>query len=511
MELDRPAIEAELERILTSRCFRARKILSQFLRYIVRESLAGKQTQITQHAIALHALGRSTDFSALESPLVRVQARRLRDQLGEYYATEGRFDTIRIDLPMGSYCPEFSHQHPVFPLERANAAVSQSQGPSIMCIPRHFVTDENVGTSFITRLTNDYVAALAKFSFCQVTLANASWQSDVWQQYGADFILFFDLYPTESGYSLKCSLVHGVNQQIIWGHNFPLEKSYPTPASINPIFKRIAHDTLNYETGVAHHYWVRQQLDSGKPIASQHQVLVAVRQYLWNPSPTTFRTSWQACTQRLEQAPNDVPALFVYINHCLAEYGLKHQVIESIETKVAHAADTLLQLAPANAYSHAYYAAACLFNGDNERCQTAAEQAQTINALDSYLNIHLGLIYIGLSEWQTGAQLIQNSINISPTYADWYHLPLSVCHYREGRYLAAMQEVNKVRLKHLWTPLLRTAFYQCNQRLEQGTKEYRQLQNKHPNFAQTSRKLIHDFPQQMNRTIQQIWSHLPLR
>jgi hypothetical protein len=72
-----------------------------------------------------------------------------------------------------------------------------------------------------------------------------------------------------------------------------------------------------------------------------------------------------------------------------------------------------------------------------------------------------------------------------------------------------MQEINKVRFNHLWTPLLRTAFYQCNHKLEQGAKEYRQLQNKHPNFAQTSRKLTHDFPQQMNRTIQQIWSHLP--
>lgn len=510
MKPDHSAVQSELARILTSRCFRSSKALQKFLHYIVTETLKGHTDRLNQHCIAIQGLGKAADFDALDNPLVRIQAGRLRKQLDDYYATEGRFNAVRITLPTGSYQPVFTQhlpQHKVIPAS-IDVDDSTTQGPKIVCIPRSFMAEAS-SEPFIVRLANDYVAALAPFSFCQVTLANTPWQSDVWQQSGADFILFFDLYPTESGYSLKCSLVQRLNQQIIWGHNFSLEKSYPIPASISQIFKRIAHDTINYETGVAHHYWVRQQLDSGKPIASQHQVLVAVRQCLWNPSLTTFRASWETCRRRIEQAPNDVPALFVYINHCLTEYGLKYQVIESIETKVVNAANTLLQLAPTNAYSHAYHAVAHLFNGDNERCQIAAKQAQTLNTLDSYLHIHLGLIYIGLGKWQIGAQLIQDSINTSPTYANWYHIPLSICHYREGRYLKAMQEINKVRLNHLWTPLLRAAFYQCNQRLEAGSKEYRQLQNKHPNFAQTSRKLTHDFPQQITRTIQQIWSHIP--
>ncbi|WGZ95556.1 MAG: hypothetical protein QJT81_06095 [Candidatus Thiothrix putei] len=436
MKPDHSAVQSELERILTSRCFRSSKALQKFLHYIVTETLAGHTDHLTQHCIAVQGLGKSTHFDDIDNPLVRIQAGRLRKQLADYYATEGRFNAVRITLPTGSYQPIFTkhlQQNKAIPAP-LEVDDGTTQGPNIVCIPRSFMTEAS-SEPFIVRLAHDYVAALAKFSFCQVTLANTSWQSDIWQQSGADFILFFDLYPTESGYSLKCSLVHGLNRQIIWGHHFPLEKSYPTPASINPIFKRIAHDTLNYETGVAHHYWVRQQLDSGKPIAAQHQVLVAVRQCLWKPSPTTFRASWETCRRRIEQAPNDVPALFVYINHCLTEYGLKYHVIESVETKVVHAVNALLELAPANAYSHAYHAAACLFNGDSECCQIALEKAQALNTLDSYLNIHLGLIYIGLGKWQTGAQLMQDSIDISPTYANWYHIPLSICHYREGRYL----------------------------------------------------------------------------
>ncbi len=518
MKIDAPAIEAELERILTSHCFRSRKILCKFLSYIVHATLTGNATHITQYNIAVQGLGKHADFNVLDNPLVRVQAGRLRQQLDEYYASEGRFNPLRIDLPNGSYHPTFTpHQAAVkrHLMLLEETASSLSLGPNIVCIPRTFVANEDNSWLFIANLTRDYVTTLTRFSFCQVMFADetpwqqAHWPQEAWQKYGADFALFFDLYPDNSGYSLKCSLVHRQTEQIIWAHSFPLGKNHPEPTLLNAIIKRIAHDTLCYETGVAHNYWVRQQLDFGQPIASQHQVLVAVRQYLWNPSTITFRTSWRACTQRLEKFPDDIPALFVYINHCFTEYGLKYHVIESIETKVAHAADALLQLAPANAYSHTYHALACLFDGDNERCRIAAEKAQALNSLDSYLNVQLGLIYIGLSEWQTGAQLIQDSINISPTYADWYHLPLSVCHYREGRYLTAMQEINKVRLKHLWTPLLRTALYQCNQRLEHGAQEYRRLQNEYPDFAQTSRKLTHNFPRQTNRVIQQIWAHIP--
>lgn len=511
VEIERAVVQSELECILTSRCFRSSKALQKFLHHIVTETLAGRVHNLTQSVIAVQGLGKDSDFDDIDNPLVRIQAGRLRKQLADYYATEGRFNAIRITLPSGSYRPVFTPalpQNTVIPT-LLEIDIGTTQDPTIVCIPRSFMAEAS-SEPFITRFADEYVAALAKFSFCQVTLADPAWQSEmVWQRSHADFALYFDLYPNESGYNIKCSLVQKLNQQIIWGYQFSLGNNYPTPAIISPIVKRIAHDTINYETGVAHSYWARQQLDSAKPIAPQHQALVAVRQYLWNPSAATFRSSWQACTQRLEQTPNDVPALFVYLNHCLAEYGLKYQVIESIEAKVMAAADTLLHLVPDNAYAHSYHAMACLFKGDNEGCYMAATKAQALNALDSYLNIQLGLIYVGLGEWQIGKQFIQDSIDISPIYPNWYHIFLAICHYREGHYLKATQEINKVKLNHVWTSLLRTALYQCNQKLEHGAREYRQLQQKYPDFTQTSRQLIDDFPRQMNRVIQKIWSHLP--
>src|SRR6202022_2716970 len=44
--------------------------------------------------------------------IVRVQARRLRSKLGQYYQTEGRDDPIQIEYPVGGYSPIFTRRNP---------------------------------------------------------------------------------------------------------------------------------------------------------------------------------------------------------------------------------------------------------------------------------------------------------------------------------------------------------------------------------------------------------------
>lgn len=508
MTLDASTPQAELERILASRCFRSRKALRKFLRYIVEESLAGNATHITQQNIAIKGLGRHKSFDDFDNPLVRVQAGRLRKQLEDYYATEGRFNPMRIELPVGSYRPVF-HQHISVPTEPEHYL---SQGPTVVCIPRNFVADDSIGWSFINRLTRDYVTALTQFSFCQVKFVDetpwqqVNWPEDAWLKYNADFALFFDLHAENKSYSLKCSLVHSHNSQIVWAHSFPLTAEL---ATLTLIFKRIAHDTIGFERGIAQDYWVRQLLASGKPIAAHHQVVATYRQYGWNISLETFRTSLRTCEQRLEKFPHDVLALIIYADHCRAEYVLKYHEITSLYTRTAHTVDALLQLAPSNAYSHFFHAMYCLFMEDYDACRAALEQAQAINPLDTHLNILSGLCYMGLGDWKMGIQFIQDSINISPNHPDWYHIPVCLYHYHEGRYLTAMQEAKKIKLKHLWAPMLRAALYQFNNQPEKRSLEYQQLVKEYPDFSQKSQRLTQGFTKETNPIFQQLWSSIP--
>src|SRR5512132_65375 len=69
------------------------------------------QGHALKESVLAHELyGKGTDFDGGTDPVVRVDARRLRDKLREYY--EGRSDPVVISLPKGSYVPVFSGNSP---------------------------------------------------------------------------------------------------------------------------------------------------------------------------------------------------------------------------------------------------------------------------------------------------------------------------------------------------------------------------------------------------------------
>ena len=82
--------------------------LARFLDYIVRRTIAGDAGSIKAYSIAVDVLGRPSDFDPQTDPIVRVQARRLRALLDEYYRGPGQASGVRIVLPTGRYVPQFT-------------------------------------------------------------------------------------------------------------------------------------------------------------------------------------------------------------------------------------------------------------------------------------------------------------------------------------------------------------------------------------------------------------------
>lgn len=99
-------VEAELDRILASEIFVRSDRLSAFLTFIVHRALAGHGDALKEQVIAVELYGKDADFSTAADPIVRVDARRLRDRLREYYAS-ARPDGLVISVPKGSYTPMF--------------------------------------------------------------------------------------------------------------------------------------------------------------------------------------------------------------------------------------------------------------------------------------------------------------------------------------------------------------------------------------------------------------------
>ncbi|MEP0235851.1 hypothetical protein [Roseibium sp.] len=104
---DRETVETTLDAICASDGFVAAQRLQDFLRYVVIETYEGRGAQIFGKTIAEDVYKRSPDKEGDSSNLVRVDARRLRRALEDYYAGPGENDRIRIHIDPGQYAARF--------------------------------------------------------------------------------------------------------------------------------------------------------------------------------------------------------------------------------------------------------------------------------------------------------------------------------------------------------------------------------------------------------------------
>lgn len=103
-------IRAQLDLILRSRAFIQSHRIRRFLQFVVEESLLGQPHRLKEYLIGLEVFDRREAFDPRVDSIVRVEARRLRYKLEEYYRIEGREDGIRIVLRKGSYVPIFEYR-----------------------------------------------------------------------------------------------------------------------------------------------------------------------------------------------------------------------------------------------------------------------------------------------------------------------------------------------------------------------------------------------------------------
>jgi hypothetical protein len=85
------------------------------LRWVVERALEGRAGQLKERTLGVEVFGRHPDYDTNTDPVVRITAGEIRKRIAQYYHEPGRETELRIDLPCGSYVPEF-HRPP--PLER---------------------------------------------------------------------------------------------------------------------------------------------------------------------------------------------------------------------------------------------------------------------------------------------------------------------------------------------------------------------------------------------------------
>jgi hypothetical protein len=114
-------VREELERVLASREFQNSKLCQSFLRYVVDHTLSGQRESLKERTIGVEVFGKPTSYDPSEDAGVRVKAGEVRKRLRSYYGSRVDEPGVVIDLPPGTYVPEFRpprHEEQAAPKKR---------------------------------------------------------------------------------------------------------------------------------------------------------------------------------------------------------------------------------------------------------------------------------------------------------------------------------------------------------------------------------------------------------
>ena len=107
VDVKRDAVRGQMERILANPLFKNSKRYPLLFRYVVEQALEGHASQLKERTLGVEVFGRDPDYDTNLDPVVRVTAGEIRKRIAQYYHEAGHEHELRIDLPCGSYVPEF--------------------------------------------------------------------------------------------------------------------------------------------------------------------------------------------------------------------------------------------------------------------------------------------------------------------------------------------------------------------------------------------------------------------
>ena len=169
--LSAESVRTQLRKILSSGTFARSERLARFLTFTVEQTLSGRGDNLKEFVIGVEVFDKTEKYDPRMDPIVRVEARRLREKLRKYYETEGHDDVLYIDFPTGAYVP----------LVKTRAAAKDS-GPAhaaehaIAVLPFANLSSEQENEYFSDGLTEELINALTKVEGLRVVAWRSAFQ-----------------------------------------------------------------------------------------------------------------------------------------------------------------------------------------------------------------------------------------------------------------------------------------------------------------------------------------------
>jgi hypothetical protein len=118
-----------LTRMVANQHFGKAAQLRELLLYLGKRAILFPTEDVSEQEIGSRVLGRRPDYNPQADNIVRVQIRRLRQKVDEYFLTDGRDEPLVISIPKGSHVLRFEPRVLQVPVESPAAPPAVTESP----------------------------------------------------------------------------------------------------------------------------------------------------------------------------------------------------------------------------------------------------------------------------------------------------------------------------------------------------------------------------------------------
>jgi len=482
----------QMERILAHGDFDGSPRSRAFFRFIVEETLAGRQAGLTQTAIATQVFGRRSDFDPTVDPIVRIQAGRLRRSIERYYLLAGARDPLRIELPRGAYVPVARPATPAEegrPSDAERSAPPADDWPTVVVsvsepIPPDSELDE-LGARFLDHLAVE----LGRYGDVRVLLPRESPFPATVRRVDSMFVLTSRFFRDGSGLRLVARLADRRTGSQAWAEEYR-SRSSPATAFAAETARVVAASVASEQGVVARGLWAEHRAQPSAELTPYAGILASY-QFLFNREPADLAPAISALEGVVAAEPECALAWVQLARLHASNYAFDVAPVETPVGKAVDYAQRGVRLDPSSQRARTTLAGALLLKGELAAALAEARRALDLDP-DSLVYLEwIGWVMTLAGEWEHGSGLVRRALSRNPHVIPVAHHALWLAHLRRGEIEEAYHEAVRYSDPTFYLrAMMRACCLGLLGREEEAMAEVAELLAKKPDFPSRGRALI---------------------
>ena len=490
-------IQRQLQRILTSPAFRATKAQKAFLEFVVRKTLSGDSVEIKGYTVATRVFGRREDFDQATDPIVSIQANKLRRALEHYYLTVGDKDPVRIEIPKGSYVPNFTErvaEHLASARLENEPNISRFKGswPAVVIRPFQNLTGDPDLDYMAIGMATELATEITRYQEIRVLLMQhrEGGQKHA-EDTGARFVLDGSIQRGASGLKVNANLVDVSTGLQIWGDSYKTDRS---PSRLIVFQEEVANTIASKiisEYGIIAKTLSHESKQHPPSTLKTYEAMLRYYEFNAHFTAETFFDAFEALQHASRKEPDCGLVWSMLARLFAVNYSMELFDLETPLEKAVAFAERGVQLEPADQRTRLILAFVRLFENEISAGLAETDRALALNPNSLVFLENIGHLLTLFGDWQRGPALIRKAIDANPYYSNIAHYSLWVDWVRQRDYQRAYNETLSFRTPSLfWDPLMKAAASGLLEKTKEGKHAVGALLKLKPDFAKHGRTLI---------------------